>query len=118
MKNLKSGNLEISLTKKEQTLRMKWLGRSDEQNPQEKLSPFAESVVNTLGEPEVEIEFRELEYMNSSTVPSIIYLLKSLNAKGVDVRCYYDKESDWQSASFRALETLAEALPHIRIEGL
>lgn len=54
------------------------------------------------------IDFTEFQYMNSSTVVPILHLLKKLDENSIKTVVTYDKESFWQVASFRGINTLAE----------
>jgi len=53
--------------------------------------------------------------MNSSTVPPIIQLIKNLSSKGIATKIFYNKESKWQAASFKALEAISKAMPGIEV---
>ena len=67
---------------------------------------------------EVVIEFNGLQYMNSSTVPPIIQLIKLLNENEVETLITYSKEAKWQLASFKALEKLSLLMEHITVKGI
>jgi len=116
MKNYKDENLEITLNESDK-ITMCWLGRSDSREPSAVLNPYINSVIEELGGKKIEVDFSKLEYMNSSTVPPIIQMLKSLNTKGINTVIYYDKNSKWQAASFKALETIANSMSTIEVVG-
>ncbi len=116
MKDFKEGNLEIKIEETDKIL-MTWIGRSEDRDPSAFLNPYLSEISDAIAGKELEVEFSKLEYMNSSTVPPIIQLIKKLNTVGVTTRIFYDKNSKWQSASFKALETIARSMKCIEVVG-
>ena len=80
MDNLKEGKLEIIVERGEKNI-VKWIGKSEDRDPASLLNPYFESLVEEMVGKDAEIQFENLEYMNSSTVTPIIQLIKKLNAK-------------------------------------
>ena len=115
--DLKEGNLEIKVDETGGKNLMKWIGKSDERDPSSLLNPYFNNILDNLAGKELEIKFAELEYMNSSTVPPIIQLIKNLNTKSIKTRITYDKNSKWQAASFKALETIVRTMDNIDVSG-
>src|SRR5210317_1172390 len=109
MSNYKEGNLEILLEEGNKNV-LKWCGKSDERDPSSLLNPYFDKILGSLEGKELEITFSDLEYMNSSTVPPIIQLIKSLNNKSIKTKITYNKDSKWQAASFKALETIVRTM--------
>ncbi len=116
MADFKEGNLEIKIDSGDPNV-MKWVGKSEDRDPSAFLNPYFEDVVETLRGKDLQIEFGLLEYMNSSTVPPIIQLIKNLNNSSIKTTIFYNKESKWQSASFKALETIARTMDFIEVVG-
>jgi len=116
MSNFKEGNLEITLEQNNGNI-MKWLGRSDDRDPSALLNPYIDGVIDTLKGKDLEIQFGQLEYMNSSTVPPIIQLIKKLNNSEIKSVITYDKDSKWQAASFKALETIVRTMDFVDVVG-
>jgi hypothetical protein len=110
------GALKILVKNDENKTMISFVGRSDDRNPAKFLNPFFDELVNEL-DGELDVEFRELEFMNSSTVPPLLHFIKNLDKKGIQSCFYYSKDSRWQTASFKALKTISEALKSIRIEA-
>jgi hypothetical protein len=116
MENIKDGTLSIEI-KDGDSVTMSWLGRSESREPAVVLNPYLTGIVDGMSGKELIVDFTKLEYMNSSTVPPIILLIKNLNTKGVVTKIYYDKESKWQAASFKALETISKSMTVIEVVG-
>lgn len=116
MANFKEGNLEIVIEEGSSN-KMTWLGNSEDRDPSAFLNPYFDDLISGFKGKDLEIDFIKLEYMNSSTVPPIIQLIKSLNSSAVKTLISYDKDSKWQSASFKALETIARTMDNIEVAG-
>ena len=78
MRDLNSGDLHINVGLKSNKIVMKWLGKSRERDPGAMLYPYFNEIINEIKEGDLTIDFSELEYMNSSTVPPILKLFKLL----------------------------------------
>lgn len=118
MKTFKSGELEIGVKVATGIVRLTWLGQSNTRDPGATLRPFFEQVMVLLNkEREVELDFRGLEYMNSSTFRPILSLVQtaSVSARGVSVR--YDATKNWQRLSFKTLQAVSARLGNVRVEG-
>jgi hypothetical protein len=118
MRDLNSGDLHINVEEKNNRIVMKWLGKSRERDPGAMLYPYFNEIINEIKEIDLTIDFSELEYMNSSTVPPILKLFKLLDTRKIHTKILYDSRSGWQCASFKALSTIAETLDNVIVEGL
>lgn len=117
LENFKHGALSVTIRIEDGKAFMDWLGQSDSRNPAVELNPYLDSLVENLNVPELTIRFNDLEYMNSSTVPPIIQLLKKLNSKEINTTITYNVESKWQAASFKALDSFSKVLNYINVKG-
>ncbi|MCP4137798.1 MAG: DUF1987 domain-containing protein [bacterium] len=117
MSNYKEGNLEILLAEEGAKNILTWTGKSDDRDPSALLNPYFDGLMDKLKGKALDIEFAKLEYMNSSSVPPIIQLIKKLNTNAIKTVISYDKESKWQSASFKALETIVRAMENVEVVG-
>ena len=117
MRDLNVGGLVIKLEKKGGNVVMSWLGKSRERDPAALLNPYFDEIASEVEGSKITVDFINLEYMNSSTVPPIIQFVKRLDTLNVITNVYYDKSSEWQSASFKALGTISQGLKNINIEG-
>jgi hypothetical protein len=116
MQGLKVNELEIRVTKGPQTL-IEWLGISNARDPGLTLIPYLDQVTKELDCEEVFVDFSKLEYINSSTVPPIIRLIKELDKKAIKTHVIYNKSLKWQQESFKALATLSKILKHVNVEA-
>ncbi len=117
MKNFNCASLKIVFNKQGGRTLMSWIGQSDDRNPSVSLNPYLDSLIDGLKGTELIVEYRRLDYMNSSTVPPIIQFLKKLNSNGIKTEIVYDSNSKWQCASFKALETLSLMMNNITVTG-
>ena len=116
MGNLKHDNLEITFEEGSKNL-ITWKGISDHRDPYVIINSYFEEIMGQLKGKDLEVDFVNLKYMNSSTVTPIIQLIKDLNNNGIKTSVFYDKNSNWQLASFKALETISTTLDNIQIIG-
>ncbi len=117
MKNFEKSPLKIIIKKSGGSTVMAWMGKSDFRHPASYLMPYVDDFIHSLTAKELTVDFKQLEYMNSSTVPPLLHLLKNLNERGVKTNVIYNKKERWQVMSFKAFETLAKMLEHIEVEG-
>ncbi len=100
----------------ENGLVMKWLGESSMQYPKSILIPyFSELLPSFSGFMSVTVDFQELEYMNSSTLQPILYLLKNLDKLNIPVTICYSGKKKWQELSFNAIKGITDFLKNISI---
>lgn len=114
--NLKDNDLEITLAEGEINT-ITWIGKSEARDPSSIINPYFKSIFERLKGRPLEIRFEKLKYMNSSTVPPIIQLIKSLEESGITSTITYNRGSKWQVASFKALETIVRTMKHISVKG-
>jgi len=115
--NLKDENLEILFEEGEKNI-ITWVGKSEARDPSSLLNPYFKNISKAFKGKELEIKFEQLRYMNSSTVPPIIQLIKDLEENGIKSTITYDKNSKWQVASFKALETIVRIMQNITVRGV
>lgn len=118
MVNLKIDNFEIKNTEQGDFIKMEWLGRSESRNPADHLNPYLDNFIDKIQGKNLLIDYTNLEFMNSSTVPPIIKLIKSCSTSGIKVTVHFSKNVEWQSASFKPLQTVCMSLNNISIEGV
>jgi hypothetical protein len=115
--NLKDNTLEITLEEGEKNI-ITWIGKSESRDPSAVINPYFTEIISALKGKELIVRFEQLKYMNSSSVPPIIKLIKNLEDAGIKATITYDKNSKWQAASFKALETIVLSMPHISVQGV
>ncbi len=117
MINFKDGNLEITLQEGSKNV-ITWTGMSESRDPSSVINPYFKEIFEKFKGKELEIKFEKLLFMNSSTVPPIIQLIKDLERNSIKSKITYSKNSKWQAASFRALEMIVRTMQNITVEGV
>lgn len=117
MNDLIAGELEIKVEERGDEVIMSWLGKSRDRDPSTTLNPFLEEVLKSMKGDRIVLDFINFRYMNSSTVPPIINFVKQLNNSNIKTEVVYNSGSEWQTASFKALATIAKQLTNVEITG-
>jgi hypothetical protein len=111
MQSLVVGDLQIEARQDDASpaLQLRWRGRSNHRHPGDALGPYFREVLATAGAQgrPVELHFEQLERSNSSTIASIIQLIRDSRARSIKLILVYDRARDWQKLSFDALRVLA-----------
>lgn len=117
MDSLKVYSLEIKAEKSLGEVTIKWVGRSESPSPSDFLVPYFESILPELEGCKLTVDFKELAYMNSSSVSSIIKLVKMVYTAGIETRLVYNGNSPWQTTSFKALQTICIPMKTVKVEA-
>jgi hypothetical protein len=115
--NLVSDNLFATVTRLDGKVSIVFEGKSDRQNPGEIISPWSAKVVPTLSGLDVDVDFRGLKYLNSSSFMPIFKMLSSTRDIADNVHVRYDGSVNWQRLSFASLETISKAWPNLRLSN-
>lgn len=118
MDNFKVEDLEIKISGTGSDFQMKWSGRSESRNPGEILNPYLDGLMKSLSGKKLTVDYCSLEYMNSSTVPPIIRFVKNCDTNNIETTINYKKDSEWQSASFKPLQTVCTLLKKVKVIGI
>jgi len=115
-------NRELSLDVRhdDKAVTVVWAGRSIARDPMTFIGPIlaeARKASNDAGSPLV-LDFRALEYMNSSTITPIIRLLRDAGKGTGRVVVLYQRAAKWQDLSFSALTIFATDDKRIEIRGV
>jgi hypothetical protein len=107
MEALKVGDLTIEVTELDAppTIRLNWLGISNERQPEKILAPFFEKVLAAAVDASrsLALHFEQIERFNSSTILAIIHLIQAARHRKVQLLVVYDPTRKWQRLSFDAL---------------
>ncbi len=112
--------LTLTLREEEDAVTVSWSGRSTNREPSHFIVPVLSRAMdwgrtkNKL----VVLDFRDMAYMNSSTITPIIRLLGRARRNPDAVRVIYRKELKWQELSFSALEVFQTSDQRIEIRGV
>ncbi len=100
-------------------LRLRWLGRCNERSPQRTIGPYlrravaeAESRRLALG-----LDFRGLEFLNSSTISTLVQLLREAQDKRVRQVLFFDVKRSWQKTTRAALMALTDGNPLLELRS-
>ena len=111
-------DLTIESVQRSDQLVVRWLGRSEDRDPSQTLQPLLDSLSEHFrGASSVELDFRALEYMNSSTVRPILNLVQRASASAGNVRVLYDASKTWQRMSFLAIGTALRHLTNVQVSA-
>ena len=116
MKPYKVGNLKIEVIENDSVIELVWLGKSDDREPSNTLTPFFSDLIQELKGQKVVIDFVRLSYMNSSTVRPILQMTQKFNAEGISTTIFYDPSVTFQRTSFSAIEMLTKEMSYIKVE--
>lgn len=117
-KSFESGGLSIRVDVQATRVKLVWTGQSVARDPTLVLKPFFEGLARYTGKTrDLEIDFRDLEYMNSSTLKPILTFVQAANSDYRAVHVRYDSQKNWQRLSFKLLQALAATWANVKIEG-
>src|SRR3954451_13341245 len=92
------GALKLELEQGTNEIRVAWSGRSTAREPGRFILPVLSKAVelsDVAGYPLV-LDFRRIEYMNSSTITPIIRMLEQARRASRSIRVLYQKSVKWQ----------------------
>ncbi|EMO63855.1 hypothetical protein LEP1GSC133_1957 [Leptospira borgpetersenii serovar Pomona str. 200901868] len=98
---------------------IRWLGKSVQRNPSQFIIPTLSDVMKRGSDQHKAViwDFRELEYMNSSTITPVIKTLEMIKKGNGKVKLIYNKTKKWQDLSFSALRIFETKDGRIQVIG-
>ena len=118
MNTFESGGLKVEVVVTRNALKLSWQGRSTERDPSKLLNPFFGTLEPHLKtDRAVELDFRGLEFMNSSTVKPILVFCETASTKARAVNVRYDSHKTWQRLSFGLLKAMSRTWNNVTVEG-
>lgn len=115
-----NGLLTITSRIDSEKIILHWTGKSTDREPSKFLIPIFDEV-DAICEKEnkrLELNFTDLEFMNSSTITPIIKLLNKAKVTGRRVSITYKKSLKWQELSFTALFIFKTDNDQLQINGI
>jgi hypothetical protein len=96
-----------------------WKGRSTARDPAEFIVPILTKALDraTALRCPLNLDFRAIEYFNSSTITPVVRLIEEAKRRGAALVIHYDKKLRWQELSFSALQVFHTGDSRIRIVG-
>jgi len=111
--------LTIEVEENHNEINITFKGKSTERDPSVFITPImTESLHNSKKfSKKIMMDFRELEYMNSSTITPIIKIMENANDLNSSVSILYKKTKKWQDLCFSALKIFETKDHRIEITG-
>lgn len=111
--------LQLQVQHQGHAITIVWMGRSTAREPGAFIGPVLSEAFakGADGETQLVLDFRALEYMNSSTITPIIRILHEAKRSKNRVLVLYNKAAKWQDLSFSALTIFATDDERIAICG-
>ena len=120
LKNYSNDTLQIKVSEDDQLIYTTWQGKSIDRNPSAFITPILIDVFKMSSNTgkDITLDFREIEYMNSSTITPIIKFLERAKRGNTKIKVVYLSSLKWQELIFSALEIFQTDDKRILIEGL
>lgn len=111
--------LTIEVAEGDDTINAVWRGKSIDREPAKFITPILTRMVKTSSGTlkRVIMDFRELAYMNSSTITPIIKILERAKRGSTSITVLYDKSLKWQDLIFSALTIFKTKDNRVEIRG-
>jgi hypothetical protein len=115
-----SHTLTLVVSEEPTAITVTWRGRSTARDPAEFLIPILTKALDRATELKrsLTLDFRTLEYFNSSTITPVVRLIEETKRRGGSMVISYDKKLRWQELSFSALQVFHTGDQRIRISGV
>lgn len=118
-KILEHDQLKLEIMEGTNDINIKWLGKSIDRDPSKFLNPVLKDLLDSAntGKKSVMLDFRGLEYMNSSTITPIVHILAQMGSEVPSVTLLYNKQLRWQDISFSALKIFKVKDSRVEVRG-
>ena len=115
-----SNLLQLEVKENEISFNIKWKGISIEREPTKFIAPILTNIIKKSSDrnKSVLLDFRELSYMNSSTITPVIKILERAKRSKTQIEVYYKKSLKWQDLIFSALEIFQTKDRKVQIKGI
>ena len=115
-----SNLLKIELEEKKDSIKISWSGKSIDREPGKFITPILVNAIKRSSglNKKIILDFRELAYMNSSSITPVIKILERAKRGRTQIRVVYKESLKWQDLSFSALEIFRTKDRRVEIKGL
>jgi hypothetical protein len=119
VKRWTQGDLSLELTESANELRLTWRGKSADREPGRFLVPVLTAALERARDASLPLvlDFRELDYMNSSTFTPVVKALDESRRLSIPIVLEYALNRRWQALSFSALRTFETLDGRIKVHG-
>ncbi len=114
-----SDALRVEISEDAQNLTMGWFGKSTMRKPGDFLTPILTDLMRRGSESgrRIVMDFRKLQYMNSSTITPIIRAREQTRRGTGSMTIVFRQDLKWQHLSFSALKIFETPDARIEIQG-
>jgi len=111
--------LTLEVRENNNAISIRWTGKSVDREPANFITPVLVDAIRKSSDDDkrVTLDFRELAYMNSSTITPIIKTLERAKRGKTRVTVTYLKSLKWQDVIFSALEIFRTKDGRVEIKG-
>ncbi|GAH62888.1 unnamed protein product [marine sediment metagenome] len=115
-----SNLLSLEVKENDTSINIKWTGVSIEREPSKFITPILVNAIKNSSDrnKRIILDFRELAYMNSSTITPVIKILERAKRGETQIEVLYQKSMQWQDIIFSALEIFQTKDRRVEIKGL
>lgn len=119
IKIYENAGLKLEVHELEDAVEIIWIGKSTAREPGAFITPILTALLqeSQTNNRTISMDFRRLEYMNSSTITPVIRILNEAKRGSAKVLIVYDGKSRWQGLSFSALAIFQTEDKRIEIRG-
>lgn len=112
--------LTIQVVEHENTIDVRWEGKSVDREPSKFISPILVKVLGMASglNKRIIMDFQSMSYMNSSTITPIIKILERAKKGMTKITIFYQKSLKWQELNFSALKIFKTNDNRLEIKGL
>jgi hypothetical protein len=112
--------LTIQVVEHENTINVRWEGKSIDREPSKFISPILVKVLEMASDlnKRIIMDFQSMSYMNSSTITPIIKILERAKKGMTKITIFYQKSLKWQELNFSALKIFKTKDNRLEIKGL
>lgn len=116
----KSNLLTLQVEENDTAINIKWIGKSADRTPGVFINPILNDalVKSSAANKEIMMDFKDLEFMNSSSIAPIVKILDRAKRGSNKVTIMYRKALNWQELSFSALVVFQTKDDRIQIKGI
>ncbi len=114
-----SDSLRVEIAEEPDAITMEWFGKSTMRKPADFLNPILTDLLRRSAESgkRLVLDFRTLQYMNSSTITPVIRALEQTRRGSGRMSVVYRQSLKWQHLSFSALKIFETPDARIEIRG-
>jgi hypothetical protein len=106
--------LKVILTQGDDGFTVAWHGECDARKPDPLLDGFLQSLVRKVAGRRSIIDFTNLEFMNSSTLSSILNFIRQLDTQ-CQAKILYNAKIEWQLVAYRCMKAISRTLKQTEV---